>query len=67
MYFVITDANIGFAKVWQDIVTSAAVHYQLWLGAGLFLKMFFDNFIITFLCIIAAGQTNFKFQTFAKP
>ena len=31
-------ANIGFAKVWQDIVTSAAVHYQLWLGAGLFLK-----------------------------
>ena len=39
MEYKSTTTNIGFAKVWQDIVTSAAVHYQLWLGAGLFLKI----------------------------
>jgi len=27
----------------------------------------FANFIFVFLFGIAAGQTNFKFQTFAKP
>ena len=34
----------GFTKVWQDIVTSATVYHQLWFGARLFLKIFFDNF-----------------------
>jgi len=31
----------GFAKVWQDIVTSASPTIWLWLGAGLVLKNFF--------------------------
>jgi hypothetical protein len=30
-------------------------------------KKFFGNFIAIFLIGIAAGQTGFKFQTFAKP
>ena len=37
------------------------------VGGWTLSKNLFDNFIITFRCIIAAGQTNFKFQTFAKP
>jgi hypothetical protein len=59
--------HIGFAKVWQGIVISAVVLYQLWLGAGLILKMFSIILVILFLNSIATGQTNFKFQTFAKP
>ena len=31
-----TSYNIGFAKVWQDVVTSAAVRYQLGLGLDSF-------------------------------
>jgi hypothetical protein len=57
--------NIGFAKVWQDVVTSAtAISFGLGLTSS---KILFSNFINTFLFGIAAGQTSFKFQTFAKP
>ena len=59
--------NIGFAKVWQDIATSATVGHQLWFGAGLILKIFSINLVNIVLNSIAAGQTSFKFQTFAKP
>jgi hypothetical protein len=58
---------VGFAKVLQDVVTSAAVRYQLWFWGLTLPGDLFDNFIITFLFGIATGQTSFKFQTFAKP
>ncbi len=37
------------------------------VGGWTLSKKHFINFISTLLWIIAAGQTNFKFQTFAKP
>jgi len=63
MYF----ANIGFAKVWQEVGTSTAVLYQIGFWGLTSSKNLFGNLIITFLIRIGAGQTSFKFQTFAKP
>jgi hypothetical protein len=52
-----------FRKCGLDIVTSAVVRYQLWFGGQTHSKEHFDNFIITFLFSIAAGQTVFKTHT----
>ena len=50
-------------KCGLDIVTSATNQYQLWFGAGLFLKDFSLILIIAFQIIISTGQTFFKTPT----
>jgi hypothetical protein len=52
-------------KLGQDVVTSATSHSALVCGWTRSKKLF-DNFILTFLFIIAAGQTFFKYPNFGN-
>jgi hypothetical protein len=58
--------NNALPKLGQDIVTSAAVRYQHWFGAGIFLRVFSVILIIIFLNSIAAGRTFFKYPNFGN-
>jgi len=62
----LSQPNAGFLLLTRQLFSGRVSSLSALVGGWTRSKKFFGNFIITFQKIIAAGQTNFKFQT-AKP